>query len=277
MAQHPLQRGARRSDAPLDGGQRAAAQGGHGLDLLALDVAQGPGQPVVHRYLIQKVVDAREQRPLLGAAAGRGEVLVAARLVEAEEGADAALAQVAAGLAHRDGLEPAADGGRGVHARQPAHGVEEDLLHDVVDLVVAAEHAQHHGGDEARVVLEQLLQLERRAARRQRRGHRVQRRFGDHGGHGGRRLTARLELRLDGLRRLSRCRGARQEPQVRSSRGHVVLGVSAHGRAKRLTPRAQHNPRPGRTRCGRALAARARTASSRTRPRYWLFCMTTRR
>src|SRR3954470_23675081 len=80
-------------DPALRSREGAAGERRHVLERLAFDVAQRPGDALVRRQSIEDRVDAREQSALLGRRALIDDAVVNDGLVEAEEHAQAPLAE----------------------------------------------------------------------------------------------------------------------------------------------------------------------------------------
>src|SRR5688572_2324871 len=149
-----------REDAALGGSERAAAQRGHALERLALDVAERPGNPLVRGHPFEDTVHPREQGPLLGRRPDIRHALVDSRLVETDQAPQAALSEPRSRCAHGHPREPSFDGSRVTQLAHSAYRREEHLLDRIVDVVVPAEESVRDGRDVRRVAPEQRVQIE---------------------------------------------------------------------------------------------------------------------
>ena len=117
---------------------------------------------MIDRELIEPGVHLGEQGSLLGARVGTRDVFIVAVGLGPEPGAELTHPELSARDADRDRGEPPAKGGRVAQTLDPASGLEEDVLHQVVELLVTAEQAHPHGGYVGRIPPEGRVQVDGR-------------------------------------------------------------------------------------------------------------------
>jgi hypothetical protein len=111
-------------------------------------MAQRPGQTLANRQAIERAVQLTEQRAILRRRAVVGELFVVVVTTHTEPHLPAPAAQSPSRQACRDHREPAAQRARVAQRAEPGQHADEHVLHQVIDLAGAPEHAQRDAGDE---------------------------------------------------------------------------------------------------------------------------------
>ena len=131
-------------------------------------MTQRPRHPIADRQGVKLAIDTAEQRAFFGTAAWVSQMFVTAVAFQPQECTQPSLAQMPAGFADRDGLEPASHRRGILNRAQTAHRVEEYFLNHVINLVISPEHTQDDSRHKTGMLDEQALDGERSCVDRQR-------------------------------------------------------------------------------------------------------------